>query len=150
MYLQDLTFIDDGNKDWMDEEKTMVNFGKRMLLADIIALVRRLQNEPYRLQPQPDCVEALLSIGGFLEEHEKTAYAISKFIEEKSGVLTSDDISVFPNPQVLQPLTSRKRTGSGDSGGPSLAHPSAEFLDELMETTSRRSIGSHSPPSGSL
>jgi len=93
MYLQDLTFIDDGNNDFLDEENGILNFDKRMKLAAIISIIQRLQQEPYKLAPIHEMVENLRVLGGFEGDHEATAYKISKHIEAKSGELTNDDIT---------------------------------------------------------
>lgn len=95
MYLQDLTFIDDGNNDFIDEEKGIINFDKRMKLATIISVIQRLQQEPYKLAPIHEMVENLRDLQGFEGDHEATAYKISKHIESKSGELSNDDVTTL-------------------------------------------------------
>lgn len=53
VYLTDLTFIGDGNKDFLDAEKRIIHFNKRTMLADVIRTVQQYQNQPYNLSPVP-------------------------------------------------------------------------------------------------
>ena len=101
MYLGDLTFIDDGNNDFSDPDKKIINFDKRSRLANIIAVIQRLQNEPYKFHPNDELINELQNIGGYDENHEEICYSISKYIENISGVLTHDDISEIDVPNII-------------------------------------------------
>ena len=50
MYLTDLTFIEDGNKDTLDG---LINFTKRRLISGVIQEIQQLQQTPYFLQSVP-------------------------------------------------------------------------------------------------
>ena len=48
VYLTDLTFIEDGNRD--ETEDGLVNFKKRAAVAQVLSTVRRYQCEPYAFE----------------------------------------------------------------------------------------------------
>ena len=93
MNLQDLTFIDEGNSDFLDPEKKLINFDKKMRIANIIQSICTLQNSPYKIRPVSELVDSLVSVTGFDGNHDQISYQISKYIENPSGVLSHDDIS---------------------------------------------------------
>ena len=95
MYLGDLTFIDDGNPNFVgaDEEKGIINFKKRTKFAAIISVIQRLQKEAYKFVKIDEIFDVLVKVSGFDGDHDKVAYDVSKFIENKSGELSHDDIS---------------------------------------------------------
>lgn len=51
IYLQDLTFIEDGNTGFLKKSKTLINFSKRMKTAEVIRDIQVYQSTPYLLQP---------------------------------------------------------------------------------------------------
>ena len=96
MYLQDLTFIDDGNNDFLDAEKKLINFDKRFRLSNVILVIIRLQQDPYKLTPLYDVINELVTVKGFgVDIHDEIAYRFSKYIENVSGTISHDDISDF-------------------------------------------------------
>lgn len=48
MYLTDLTFIEEGNPDYING---LINFGKRKLVYTVISSVKQYQQAAYNLQP---------------------------------------------------------------------------------------------------
>jgi len=57
LFLQDLTFIEEGNADSIGSE---LNFAKRQKIGSVIALIRHYQQKAYALEPVPDMVQYLL------------------------------------------------------------------------------------------
>ncbi|KAI9032844.1 ras guanine nucleotide exchange factor domain-containing protein [Phycomyces nitens] len=53
IYLQDLTFIEDGNPDFLKTSNTLINFAKRQKTADVIREIKQFQSPPYPLQALP-------------------------------------------------------------------------------------------------
>lgn len=53
LYLQDLTFIEDGNPNFLDEEKGLINMAKRAQYSQLIMDIQMYQQTPYLLQPVP-------------------------------------------------------------------------------------------------
>ncbi|KAL0088558.1 ras guanine nucleotide exchange factor domain-containing protein [Phycomyces blakesleeanus] len=53
IYLQDLTFIEDGNPDFLKASNTLINFAKRQKTADVIREIKQFQSPPYPLQALP-------------------------------------------------------------------------------------------------
>lgn len=100
MYLQDLTFIDDGNSDFLDVN--IVNFDKRSRLHNVISIILHLQKVPYQLTPLPDLLNRLKHLKGFDNHHIEKSYELSKYIENVGGSLTHDDISdLSSDPHIL-------------------------------------------------
>lgn len=99
-YLQDLTFIDDGNQNYLDDAEIIINFDKRLKLASIISLIQRLQKEPYAFHSIPECIEGLQKISGFGDNHDGISYSISTFIERKTGEITNDISEIDVKPDV--------------------------------------------------
>ncbi|GBB90672.1 hypothetical protein RclHR1_01770020 [Rhizophagus clarus] len=51
LYLTDLTFIEDGNPDFLKSSNKLINFSKRMKTADVIREIQQYQSVPYNLNP---------------------------------------------------------------------------------------------------
>eukprot|EP00762_Andalucia_godoyi_P000953 ANDGO_03792.mRNA.1 Ras guanine nucleotide exchange factor A len=71
VYLTDLTFIEDGNQDFLDADQKIVNWSKRMLVSSIISEVQQYQHTPYVFHP---------------------VYALQKLLETEWEVVTSEDV----------------------------------------------------------
>ncbi|ANB14527.1 Ras family guanine nucleotide exchange factor CDC25 [Sugiyamaella lignohabitans] len=54
VYLTDLTFVEDGNPDYLDTEHKIVNFAKRQKTATIIENIRQFQIVPYNFEELAD------------------------------------------------------------------------------------------------
>ena len=90
--MQDYTFIDDGNPNFLDPEERIINFDKRTRMSRIITELSLLQNEKYKIAPIDEVVEILLCAKGWENDHEDKTYEVSKYIENVSGVLSNDNI----------------------------------------------------------
>lgn len=53
MYLKDLTFVADGNDDFV-KGTDLINFGKRVKTANIVREIQQYQSVPYPLLPVPE------------------------------------------------------------------------------------------------
>lgn len=62
VYLSDLTFIEDGNSDYVFGD--LINFDKRRFLANVITEIQQYQQTPYSLQEVPLIRDFLTSIRG--------------------------------------------------------------------------------------
>ncbi|KAI9320783.1 ras guanine nucleotide exchange factor domain-containing protein [Dichotomocladium elegans] len=51
IYLQDLTFIEDGNPNYLKKSKELINFAKRAKAAEVIREIQQYQSSLYRLKP---------------------------------------------------------------------------------------------------
>ncbi|KAI8147643.1 ras guanine nucleotide exchange factor domain-containing protein [Fennellomyces sp. T-0311] len=51
IYLQDLTFIEDGNPNFLKKSKELINFAKRAKTAEVIREIQQYQSSLYRLKP---------------------------------------------------------------------------------------------------
>ncbi|KAG8920871.1 hypothetical protein FRC01_000548, partial [Tulasnella sp. 417] len=54
VYLTTLTFIQDGNKDMLNKENNLINFGKRQKAAEVIREIKTYQSRPYNLTELPN------------------------------------------------------------------------------------------------
>ncbi|TGZ85670.1 ras GEF [Ascodesmis nigricans] len=59
VYLKDLTFVADGNDDFL-KDSNLINFGKRVRTANIIQEIQQYQAVPYALTPVPELQEFIL------------------------------------------------------------------------------------------
>lgn len=148
MSLQDLTFIDDGNPDYLDQEKRIINFDKRIRLYQIISNIVGLQQEPYKISPIYELLEELINIKGFENNHEQTCFTISKYIEQTSGVISHDDISDLDLPgfSVFLPKIMKKKIIISSSSSPftSVTTPSLSSLSSA-HTSSSPAVTLHLP-----
>lgn len=62
VYLTDLTFVEDGNPDYLDSAQQYVNFAKRIKASSIIENIRQFQIMAYNFEEVPD-IQQFLSQG---------------------------------------------------------------------------------------
>ena len=93
--LQDLTFIEDGNPDYLDADKHLINFERRSQVANLLVPLLRLQLEPYWFCPVHELLLYLMNARGF-ENHDVAAYNFSKMIEARAGESSDDAIHEAP------------------------------------------------------
>lgn len=91
MFLTDLTFIEDGNPDYLDDDKTIINVAKRMQYSQIIKDIQMYQQTPYLLQPVPMIADFLNQLNPPTQEQ---VYDTSLTIKARSeGSKEVDDVS---------------------------------------------------------
>ncbi|RPA93539.1 ras GEF [Choiromyces venosus 120613-1] len=61
VYLKDLTFVADGNDDFIKGDQRLINFDKRVKTANIIREIQQYQSVPYPLQPVPELQDYIIS-----------------------------------------------------------------------------------------
>ncbi|KAI8078401.1 ras guanine nucleotide exchange factor domain-containing protein [Thamnidium elegans] len=61
IYLQDLTFIEDGNANELKKSKELINFAKRAKTAEVIREIQQYQSSLYQLKPVDDLQEFIKS-----------------------------------------------------------------------------------------
>jgi len=83
LYLTDLTFIEDGNKDLLTNSE-FINFDKRMKCAKVIMEIKHFQQHPYPFQAVSQIIDYLTNIGQF-EKDEEEFYEISQHVEKKES-----------------------------------------------------------------
>jgi hypothetical protein len=82
MYLTDLTFIEDGNKNLLPDGN--INFAKRQRLSEVISEIQTYQNTPYCLEEVSFINEYLFNVEAIPEEQ---CYALSLKRENKRGLV---------------------------------------------------------------
>lgn len=95
VYLSDLTFVEDGNPDFLQDSPNIINFAKRMKSAEIIREIMQYQIQHYVYQ-EVEAVQALLDFGFAkappidaqydtslaLEPRERTNERMARLLEE--------------------------------------------------------------------
>lgn len=61
LYTKDLTFIEDGNPDFLNDRDGYINFGKCRLLSTVLAEIQRFQSQVYCLEHVPPVATLLKS-----------------------------------------------------------------------------------------
>ncbi|KAJ2794372.1 cell division cycle- protein [Coemansia guatemalensis] len=79
VYLQDLTFIEDGNDDIISASPGLINFAKRQRTAGTIRDLQQFQNVPYNLTPVAEIQDWLLKR---LEELCPNGQSSDRLVEE--------------------------------------------------------------------
>ncbi|KAI9302013.1 ras guanine nucleotide exchange factor domain-containing protein [Cunninghamella echinulata] len=82
IYLQDLTFIEDGNQDFIKKSEGLINFAKRQKCAEVIQEIKQFQSSSYTFHVVPELQEF---IKGHLESSRdvETLYERSLQIEPR-------------------------------------------------------------------
>ncbi|CAM0140420.1 unnamed protein product [Umbelopsis sp. WA50703] len=82
IYLQDLTFIEDGNSDYLKKSKFLINFSKRMKTAEVIREIQQYQSAPYALEPVKE-IQYVIHLNLQNSRDEETLYALSCALEPR-------------------------------------------------------------------
>ncbi|KAI7872904.1 ras guanine nucleotide exchange factor domain-containing protein [Spinellus fusiger] len=82
IYLQDLTFIEDGNSNYLKKTDNMINFSKRMKTAEVIRELQQYQSTPYLLQAVPD-IQEFITTHLQSSRDEETLYNLSLLLEPR-------------------------------------------------------------------
>lgn len=88
LFLSDLTFVDVGNR---SEVNGMINFSKRMMLADIINEIRLFQQQPFLYKPVNQLQELLLHLSCPLDD--KALMELSLLRDQRSLTLSSGSLA---------------------------------------------------------
>ncbi|KAL0088342.1 ras guanine nucleotide exchange factor domain-containing protein [Phycomyces blakesleeanus] len=83
IYLQDLTFIEDGNPTYLKSSKDMINFAKQTMIAEVVQEIRQYQLVPYRLKPV-DEIQAFIRANLKNSRDEEQLYEESLRLEPKA------------------------------------------------------------------
>jgi hypothetical protein len=81
VYLTDLTFIEDGNTDFLKQRQDLINFSKFQKTADVLIDIQKYQSMAYPLQPVPE-IQKLLE-QEFIFSEGVDLYDISLQLEPK-------------------------------------------------------------------
>lgn len=82
VYLTDLTFIEDGNTNFLKSNNQLINFSKQTKTAEVIREIQQYQNQPYNLQPVKEISDYILT---YLSDtlDESTLYEMSLILEPR-------------------------------------------------------------------
>ncbi|OUM61235.1 hypothetical protein PIROE2DRAFT_54633 [Piromyces sp. E2] len=82
VYLTDLTFIEDGNTNYLKSNSQLINFSKQTKTAEVIREIQQYQNQPYNLNPVKEIADFILkSLNEQIDEAE--LYDISLMLEPR-------------------------------------------------------------------
>ncbi|WFC98350.1 hypothetical protein MYAM1_001076 [Malassezia yamatoensis] len=87
LYTRDLTFIGEGNPDFLDSHSQIINFSKRRRTAQIVTEVRRFQDVPYNLMHVP-VIETYLLANFVDAEDDQKRFERSLKLEPRVGYAT--------------------------------------------------------------
>jgi son of sevenless-like protein len=82
IYLQDLTFIEDGNSNFLKKSKNLINFSKRMKTAEVIREIQQYQSAPYALETVKE-IQYVINLNLKNSRDEDTLYALSCALEPR-------------------------------------------------------------------
>ena len=83
MYLTDLIFIDQGNKDNLN---SLINFYKRRLISETIREVQQFQQQAYNLEPVTKIQEKIVEQFKYYTLTEDELYACSYYEEQREDL----------------------------------------------------------------
>ncbi|KAI9314344.1 hypothetical protein BX666DRAFT_1971820 [Dichotomocladium elegans] len=87
IYLQDLTFIEDGNADYIQKSAGLINFAKRQKTAEVIREINQFQSPPYTFQFIPQ-LQAFIKEKLLASQNVDTLYERSLQIEPRETTAT--------------------------------------------------------------
>ncbi|KAI7889673.1 ras guanine nucleotide exchange factor domain-containing protein [Mucor mucedo] len=87
IYLQDLTFIEDGNPDFLPKSNNLINFAKRHKTAEVIRELKQFQNFAYNFHP-------INEFQYFIKANLDQTYDVDKLYERSLKVEPKND---FPS-----------------------------------------------------
>ncbi|KAI8391076.1 ras guanine nucleotide exchange factor domain-containing protein [Radiomyces spectabilis] len=74
IYLQDLTFIEDGNPDYLKKSSNLINFAKQRKSAEVIREIKQFQSPPYTFQVIPELQD-------FIKSHLENSHDVETLYE---------------------------------------------------------------------
>ncbi|KAI9487373.1 MAG: ras guanine nucleotide exchange factor domain-containing protein [Benjaminiella poitrasii] len=89
IYLQDLTFIEDGNPDFLKKSNNLINFAKQQKAAEVIREIKQFQSPPYIFQYVPE-IQEFIKIQ--LEISRDVDYLYERSLELEPRAPPSNDI----------------------------------------------------------
>lgn len=140
VYLTDLTFIEDGNPDFVGDEETLINFVKRRMIAAVLREVQQYQHTPYNFEVVPWIREMILEDSG-LEENE--CYDVSLKFEPRGGGtfkvkdLSPEEKAVFDSFRIKRANKVERRKSSATSSVSSIASVSSSASNVDSKRTAK-------------
>ena len=142
--LQDLTFLDDANPNYDENNPNLINFSKWIKLGKIINGLVEIQKTPYNYRPIQPLLNYLLSACGF-ENHESSAYQFSKLIEPDDGLKKSKSTQNILAPSIVsETLTVLYKNADRDKK-PLLEEPEIKLLNQRAKLILQNFQGSLEP-----
>lgn len=75
IYLQDLTFIEDGNPDYIKKQTKLINFAKRQKAAEVIREINQFQSPPYTFH-------SITELQTFIQSHLESSRDVDVLYEK--------------------------------------------------------------------
>ncbi|CAO3643193.1 unnamed protein product [Mucor fragilis] len=88
IYLQDLTFIEDGNPDLLKKSSNLINFAKQQKAAEVIREIKQFQSPPYIYQLVPEIQDY---INFQLETSRDVDFLYERSLEIEPRVVNTDN-----------------------------------------------------------
>jgi len=82
-YLTQILHLEEGNKDYIDEDRQLIHFSKRRKIAEIISEIQQYQNQPYCLNVYHELRDFIANLDPLQDrtEHEFNDYTYNKSLE---------------------------------------------------------------------
>jgi len=128
VFLTDLTFIEDGNKDYLSDSKVLINFDKRRKISSVIREIQQYQQTPYCLESVP-LIQDYLKNAEFWGENE--TYEASLKLEAK-GMPPPAAPKVAGGASILGRLK-KKKPGSEVRASPDQAEASSSSSQQAIK-----------------
>lgn len=90
IYLQDLTFIEDGNPDFLRKSSNLINFAKRHKTAEVIRELKQFQNFAYNFH-------AINEFQYFIKANLDEIYDVEKLYERSLKIEPKNDYPSINN-----------------------------------------------------
>lgn len=93
VYLTDLTFLNEGNPDFLDPEKTLINVQKMMKISRVVRNVTMFQQTPYCLAPVDFMKDFIMNTKpmGEQEQYNKSVELEPKMSRQEKAALAAKD-----------------------------------------------------------
>lgn len=151
LYQTQILHFEEGNSDFIDAEKGLINFSKRRKIAEITTEIQGYQNQPYCLLPCPEIREFIENINPF-EKHQSEKdlndylYEQSMAIEPRDSKQPTKGVRRWPHlPTLKSPGIKPSSSASHNH-----SHPTSLPISSSMTNHHPQSTSSSNPTSPTL
>ena len=154
--LQDLTFVEEGNQDWVgDAEEKIVNFYKKRLWSDVVQTLKKFQSISYRLEGttlSAHCVLMSRSLSDAecyelsLKAEPRASSSSASQKSEKSGTDTLSRLALSPRQRIRSGTSSLRGLSSARKRPKTPVFPTTQSQQPDQKEKDKRSILCSSSP----
>lgn len=151
LYQTQILHFEEGNSDFIDVDKGLINFSKRRKIAEITTEIQGYQNQPYCLLPCPEIREFIENINPF-ENHPSEKDLNDYLYEQSMSIEPRDSKQPTKGARRWPHLPTLKSPGIKPSSSASHnhSHPTSLPLSSSMANHHPQSTSSSNPTSPTL